>query len=223
MSTSLDAKFKILKPYLQGKRVLDVGCVGDLVPLGSVSWIHHKIGQVAGYVLGIDILEEEIKKLQAKGYNVQVGDIQNTLILDDEGFDVVFAGEVIEHLTNFEGFFRAIRTNLRAGGVLILTTPNVHSVYRFLALLLGKPTARKEHTVWFDHCTISNLLHRFGFKILISKFVKVTSLKDVVLTVMKFRSLRSIIDVSSSFLVETTFPSKIGKRDLVIVAKKMEA
>ena len=219
---SLDAKFKLLKPYFQNKRVLDVGCVGDGVLPGSASWMHQRIMQVAEYVLGIDILEDEVNKLRAKGYNLKVGDIQNAGLLDEQGFDVVFAGELVEHLTNFEGFFQSARTNLKKDGVLILTTPNVHSVYRFLALLLGRPTARKEHTVWFDQCTISNLLSRFRIEILTTKFIKVISLRDVFRGIREFRSLKAVIDTVWSFLVESILPSKIGKRDMVLVAKKID-
>lgn len=52
-------------------------------------------------------------------------------------FDVVFAGEIIEHLFDPEHMLDEIRRVLAPGGHLILTTPNLAAWYNRISLLLG--------------------------------------------------------------------------------------
>lgn len=52
-------------------------------------------------------------------------DIARGLPWDDECFDAIFAGEIIEHLLDTVGFLRECRRRLQPGGVLVLTTPNL--------------------------------------------------------------------------------------------------
>lgn len=57
-----------------------------------------------------------------------------------DGYDLVFAIEIIEHLENPWHFLREIRKVLRPGGVLVLTTPNVDSLLdRLVYLTDGHP------------------------------------------------------------------------------------
>jgi len=72
--------------------------------------------------LGVDVLQEGIEALRRDGFNAQVCDITRDVI---EGqFDVIVAGEVIEHLGSPEAVFRLGQRNLNCGGRLVLTTPN---------------------------------------------------------------------------------------------------
>jgi 2-polyprenyl-3-methyl-5-hydroxy-6-metoxy-1,4-benzoquinol methylase len=52
-------------------------------------------------------------------------DIGQAIPCQDHEFDVVLAGEVIEHLLDTVGFLRECRRILRPSGVLVLTTPNL--------------------------------------------------------------------------------------------------
>jgi predicted SAM-dependent methyltransferase len=54
-------------------------------------------------------------------------------------FDIIFMGEVFEHIFRpYEGL-AALSKKLKPGGHLILTTPNLASIYNRVLLLLGKP------------------------------------------------------------------------------------
>ena len=55
--------------------------------------------------------------------------------LPDAGFDVVWAGEVIEHVADTAGWLSEVRRVLRPGGTLLLSTP-AHRPLRRLALAL---------------------------------------------------------------------------------------
>ncbi|MGI6483974.1 MAG: class I SAM-dependent methyltransferase [Methanobacterium sp.] len=152
--------------------VLDIGCVEhDLEMTKKNLWLHQHIVNKAAYVLGIDILESEIKILNEYGYNVAVADAENFLF--KKNFDVIVAGELIEHLSNPGAFLDCCRKNLKENGKLILTTPNVW-YYQFYTSMLLKSKINSlniEHTCWYDKKTISQLLERHGFKAIKIEFV----------------------------------------------------
>lgn len=52
-------------------------------------------------------------------------------------FDIIFAGEVIEHLYNDRKFIDECRKNLKTGGILIITVPNLVSLPNRFFMLFG--------------------------------------------------------------------------------------
>jgi 2-polyprenyl-3-methyl-5-hydroxy-6-metoxy-1,4-benzoquinol methylase len=66
-----------------------------------------------------------------------VSDLNESVSLDRDGFDVVICTEVIEHLENPRHVFRSIWKLLKNGGALVLTTPNQESLRSFVGLLFG--------------------------------------------------------------------------------------
>ena len=65
------------------------------------------------------------------------GDLGAGLPFREGSFDIVLASEVIEHLRDGPAFLRECRRILRPGGVLLLTTPNLWDVRRFVFPLVG--------------------------------------------------------------------------------------
>jgi 2-polyprenyl-3-methyl-5-hydroxy-6-metoxy-1,4-benzoquinol methylase len=51
------------------------------------------------------------------------GDAQRP-VFEDESFDLIVAGDVIEHVPDQDGFVAGCRRLLRPGGTLFLATPN---------------------------------------------------------------------------------------------------
>lgn len=80
----------------------------------------------------------DINPRQMEGVRVLQTDLNEGFPKFDIKFDVVFAGEVIEHLLDDVKFIRNCKEVLKPGGILILTTPNlVFGVNRF-RMLFGK-------------------------------------------------------------------------------------
>lgn len=79
--------------------------------------------------------------------------------------DIVFASEVLEHVTNPLSFIKLLKSGLNKNGVLILTTPDYKLLQRNLnnpsELTLLSPGA---HVVLFSESSLKKLLHEVGFR-----------------------------------------------------------
>ena len=159
------SRLPVIRRYVSGSRVLDLGCVDhDASTEATASWLHRYVSDHAETVLGVDIAREEVEKLRAKGYNVVHGDVE-TLDLGLR-FDVIVAGELIEHVSNQGLFFDTCRRHLNPGGVLILSTPNALSLVGFAAvLLLGNRPVNTDHVLFHNFATLRQSLARCGFEV----------------------------------------------------------
>lgn len=149
----------------RGKSVLDLGCVRHRACFAKDDphWLHGGIAKVARRCLGVDYLRDEVAALKALGFDVVWGDVTRPLDVR-ERFEVIVAGDLIEHLTNFEGFFANCERLLEPQGRLILTTPNPFYAEGFhYAAIKGRVLVNPEHTCWIDPQTMLQLVTRFGF------------------------------------------------------------
>jgi 2-polyprenyl-3-methyl-5-hydroxy-6-metoxy-1,4-benzoquinol methylase len=89
--------------------------------------------------------------------------------LPDAAFDVVWAGEVIEHVADTAAWLSQVRRVLRSGGVLLLSTP-AHGRLTLLHLALSRRAfaghfePRGDHLRFYRRDTLSRLLADFGFE-----------------------------------------------------------
>lgn len=80
------------------------------------------------------------------------------------GYDVAASFHVIEHTDSPRKFLEAIAARIRPGGLVVIETPNIHSV----PFRLMKSHWRQfipEHYFFFDEGTMSKLLEAAGFKV----------------------------------------------------------
>ena len=160
----------ILK-FIRGKKVLDLGCAGhSLGNIDSPYWLHGFIAEHASSVLGVDILFKDVEILTQRGYHVVCADVlsmdlQNT-------FEVIVAGDLIEHLSNPGGFLDRAKDHLTPDGTLLLTTPNPVTLMRFFQLLLrNRMDINSEHTCWFTPQVMSELVRRSHLRIIETAYV----------------------------------------------------
>jgi SAM-dependent methyltransferase len=156
------SRLRRIKNCCEDKRVLDIGCYGDRTSYGHPLWLHGHILDVANEAVGIDIYEDGIEELQEDGYDVHHGNAENFDIGDS--FDIVVAAEVIEHLTNPSGFLKSVEKHLDSDGVLLITTPNLHSLF-VLGAYLSPFYTEKEHSIGFTPTILRNLLERCGWTV----------------------------------------------------------
>ena len=155
---SLRDRFDVVSPLITGKSVLDVGCASRY---RKPDWMHGLLREQVPDLVGIDIDEGVIRKLQGQGFNVRLADAQNFDL--GRTFDTVFAGELIEHLGNVEGFLSSVRRHLEPGGQLVLTTPNAFYVGNFVYRWGGHGQVHPEHTCWFCEDTLRQVIERNDF------------------------------------------------------------
>lgn len=117
---------------LKADNLLDVGC-GD----GTFTLLL-KEALGAGEAVGIEIAPEAITALREKGIKAYQVDVdEKTLPFKNDTFEVVYCGEIIEHLFSPDHLLREVRRVLKSGGTGIITTPNLAGWANRLALLLG--------------------------------------------------------------------------------------
>ena len=167
--------------------------------------LHGLIEKKASITVGLDILEEDAAKLREQGHDIRYGNAENFEL--GESFDVIFAGELIEHLQNFDGFFKSCKKHMHEQSLLILTTPNCFGINYFTLYLFGRRNVNLSHTCWFCLKTLTHLLSRFNFQIIHNKF----ALRD---------NPRNTLFDNVMILFEKTFP-KLAPR-LFIVCKNLE-
>jgi ubiquinone/menaquinone biosynthesis C-methylase UbiE len=111
-------------------RLLDIGC-------SNGDWAQH--WQTRGWVAaGIDVNQDKIAIAKLAGIDARICDLNcNRIPFGDAQFDLIFAGEVIEHLIDTDGFLAEVRRCCKPGGNVLLTTPNLASFENRLRLLLG--------------------------------------------------------------------------------------
>ena len=153
---------KIILERIGGKDVLDIGSVGQT---GEYSlWGLYASGSPRS-LTGIDLPEAQAAARDAFGLpedriprdpRIVLGDMESHRF--DRQFDVIVAGDVLEHMRNQGLFLENVRRHLRGGGVFILTTPNAKWP---TVVLRPNPT----HTLWHDRHTLVRILGLAGFSI----------------------------------------------------------
>jgi 2-polyprenyl-3-methyl-5-hydroxy-6-metoxy-1,4-benzoquinol methylase len=164
-------KIKFFLKYTEGKSVLDLGSVDHYEGnYKSQDWLFKALVNNSKSIVGLDYYEKGVVALQKLGFNIIYGDAQDFKF--NTNFDVVTAGDIIEHLTNLDGFLKCVSNVLQPGGILVISTPNPWCwKYVLYHLLIGKLTPiNKEHTAWFCVQTLTQLLNRYNFEIIEHKY-----------------------------------------------------
>jgi len=151
--------------------VLDVGAaelVGTVHQFKMERWPHQIIKGMARSVCGLEKSPEQISALRRMGFNIVQGDAEEFDL--GTSFDVVFAGELIEHLSNPGKFLRCVRKHLRPGGLLLITTPNRFSIKALWSILIRNEVERyckpiDGHVAYYDIWSLKELLEREGFTV----------------------------------------------------------
>lgn len=159
-SGSHAARFEQVRPYLEHRAVLDVGAGSGI---NRPDWMHAAVAAVATEAVGVELDANLAARARDRGYDVVAADAQNLDL--GRTFDVVWAGELIEHLSCAGAFLDGARRHLRPGGRLVLTTPNAFAVANFVYRIGGRPRVNRAHTCWYDETTLSQLLRRHGFEV----------------------------------------------------------
>jgi len=166
-STFRGGRIGVLKRFARGKRVLDIGCVSHnfrFASGGSGRWLHQHIVDVAAECVGTDYDEAGIKEMREAGYDVVHADITGdlTALIARGPFDVIVAGEIIEHLPAPQALLASAHELLRPGGKLVLTTPNPYAPRRVRAGALGLTWENVDHILYAFPSGMAEMADRTG-------------------------------------------------------------
>jgi SAM-dependent methyltransferase len=124
--------------------------------------VHKALAAVADQTVGIELYGDGVSYLRSKGYDVRLADACSLEF--NEKFDVIVAGDVIEHLDNAGGFLSSCHRHLLPGGVLLITTDSPWFWKHIVrAALFGRVKNNLEHVSWIDPVLLRQLASRFGF------------------------------------------------------------
>lgn len=147
-----ERRYHALEDICKGKKVLEFGC-------GNGGFLR-RIRNVAETVMGIELMDEARKRINAEGIRTL-----KTLSETGEKYDVVCMFHVIEHLNDPDEILKEIYTVLSDGGKFICETCNVDcalsSVYSCKAY--DDFTYWSEHVILFNSNTLEKMINRNGF------------------------------------------------------------
>lgn len=110
-------------------KILDIGCGSGRIG---------KILQNAGYqVTGLDFADEAVKKAIANGINAKRANLDEGIPESDSMYDVVWAGDIIEHVFDPIGLLRECFRVLKKGGVILITIPSDVGLVSRIKMLFG--------------------------------------------------------------------------------------
>ena len=115
-------------PAGPGAQLLDIGCGGGLLAPHVHGYRH----------VGVDLSPTALRIAEAHGVDETHAADAASLPFDDASFDVVVAGEVLEHVTDLEGTVREATRVLKPGGTLVTDTINRTWFARLTLVTIGE-------------------------------------------------------------------------------------
>lgn len=164
-----------LKDLCRGKKVLHLGCTDypfTETVIKNEMLLHFELGRIAKELYGFDFDQRGIDILRSNGaQNLYRADLENLQDIDlNETFDVIIAGEMIEHLSNPGLFLRGIQRFMNPQTNLAITTINAYGGMRMWTYgLRGNggyhEPVHPDHVAYYSYSTLKVLVERHDLKV----------------------------------------------------------
>lgn len=168
-------RLDFIRSKCAGKKVLHLGCANYPYTQDAIDkkmLLHFELQEIASELHGFDYDQPGLDILAANGSeNLHQGDLEKLEDVDlHETFDVIVAGEMIEHLNNPGLFLSGIQRFMGRESILLLTTINAYCGMRFIQYgLRGKGGVQEpvhpDHVAFYSYSTLSLLLRRHGLTV----------------------------------------------------------
>lgn len=155
-----DKSLGLLRKHIKGKKVLDVGCVGQVEV-----WARHEYikNLKPSELIGVDIVKADKPNVE-----------QRDLCLYDDAlymhekygkFEVIVMYDVIEHIDNTGSIIKNLQMLTDKNTLILISTPNAMSPKWLNQMKSGGHTKiNLDHVHWFCFQTLSYLFKRYGYK-----------------------------------------------------------
>lgn len=154
---------ELLDTVALGKSVLDVGCANYVGEYGF-GLVHGMVLERCVQCVGVDINPAVLKFKQTDKARYFHGNAEEWRL--PETFDTIFAGDVIEHLSNPGKFLEQARKMMHASSELVAVTPNPYGFRNWIGMFRGfEPAIHHEHTMLVPVAGMAELASRYGLRL----------------------------------------------------------
>ena len=164
----IDDRIAHLRAMCAGKNVLDIGCVAhDAARMESPLWLHRHLADASAHCVGVDVDPAGIDAMRRAGFDAVHHDLGEGLgpVADRAPFDVIVAGELIEHVESLGLVFETARLALAPDGSLVITTPNPYAPWRVRAGQRGVVWENTDHICYVFPSGVAELAERHGLRL----------------------------------------------------------
>ena len=159
----------------RGRRVLHLGCTNAPYTDQSLrdgSLLHLKLRDVAAELHGTDLDSTGLATLASLGVtNLHQGDLVTLRdTLSSVPFDLVIAGEIIEHVPDAGAFVQSTHAVMGPQSTLIVSTVNAYCAFRMVQYAVRGRAGHAEpvhpdHVAYYSQSTLAHLLRQSGMKV----------------------------------------------------------
>jgi SAM-dependent methyltransferase len=136
-----------------GRRVLDLGCRDGALTQAYLE---------GNEIVGVDADRDALVEAARLGIETRWADLDRPLDFAEATFDIVVAGELLEHLRDPQRVVSEINRVLRPGGTFVASVPNAYRLKGRLLFLFGRPPENDPtHLQMFSAADVRALLSRF--------------------------------------------------------------
>jgi SAM-dependent methyltransferase len=136
-----------------GRDVLDLGCRDGALTQAYAG---------GNAIVGVDADREALAEAQKLGIETRWADLDDALPFEAGTFDVVVAGELLEHLRDPRRVVSEVLRVLRSGGTFVGSVPNAYRLKNRLRFLTGrKPENDPTHLQMFAPADVRAFLDGF--------------------------------------------------------------
>jgi len=208
---------------VSNKDVLDLGC--------NSGYGTNILSNECKSIVGVDVSPMAIQTAKSKykksNLDFCVGD-GIKLPFNDNSFDAITSFQVIEHLVDYENYFKEIKRVLRPSGILILTTPNAE-----IRVRPGNKPWNRFHVHEFVGKELDELLSKyFSFTQVIGQFAKKSTFlveynrcikaRDAITSVNQSKTLKGVIVNLLPVSFANFLRSILKKSDIAVALSESE-
>jgi len=165
------SRVDFFRKMCRGKTVLHLGCssgryLQDHVDRGDL--MHEIVRSEASELFGVDIHDESVRSLRQLGYqNIFPGNAEQLEDLDiDRRFDIVLAGDLLEHITRPGSMLEGAKQFIDSSGTFVISTNNAFGIHYQIRRWMGKYSEHFEHVSFYSPETLKHLFERHGYDVL---------------------------------------------------------
>jgi SAM-dependent methyltransferase len=140
-----------------GERALDIGCgTGEFTAA---------LAQAGARPIGVEVAEAALERARHRHpeLDFRLVGIEGPLPFDDGSFELVWASEVIEHVTDTARWLSELRRVLAPAGRLLVTTPSHGRLRVALSGVERFSEPMGDHLHLYTRRSLETVLHEFGF------------------------------------------------------------